>query len=249
MAMVESSCKTQVVGHLYNIKINKSYMYTNKFKYCVAYDFLVVNTPATTRSAFQTNKSVYETLKERLVGAEEAKRRRKKAKKASESNDVVEKNVQRSAHDISVSTAKIDDILEARQAKKLQLNWKQLKFEREKWLMNQASVLLGASSPASEEEKDIVARLMRMKAMSTLAEMFVDDAAKTGKKFVQKMLLPEIKSDINDESPTHNNEEKERDNEDWENAETQPSPETRHKTQEDGILCRPFECNEEKLGK
>lgn len=247
MAMVEFSCGAQVTGHLYDIGNNKDYMYTNKFEFSVAYDFLVGNTSLITGSAFQTNKDVHEGLKERPVGTKEAKRRKEEARKVSKSDGVVEKTVQRSAHDISVSIAKTNDIIEARQANKLQLAREQLKFEREKWLMNQASALFGAGSAASEEEKDMAARLMRKRTMSSLVEMFAENATETENKFVLKGRLSELTSNMNDESPSHNDEEKEEENEDWKNVETQPPPETQHETQEDEILCSPFECDEEEL--
>lgn len=129
-AMVEFSFRAHVTGHLYHIGYNEDYIYTNKFDFSVAYDYLVGNTSFNTGSAFQTNNDVNETPKERPVKTKKAKRKKKEAMKVSKSDGVVGKTVQRGAHDILISIAKGNDILEARQANKLQMAWELLKFER-----------------------------------------------------------------------------------------------------------------------
>lgn len=53
--------------------MSKDYMYTNKFGFGVAHEFLVGNTTFITESAFQTNKDVHKTLKERLVKTKRSK--------------------------------------------------------------------------------------------------------------------------------------------------------------------------------
>lgn len=81
MAMVEFSCDTQVLGHLYNIENNKEYNYVNQFEYKISFDFRVEPRPSYHVFHFKTTKILMKTKQFVLLG----KKRLRNGKRMSKS--------------------------------------------------------------------------------------------------------------------------------------------------------------------
>lgn len=122
---------------------------------------------------------------------------------------VEEKSIQRSVHDISVSIAKTQEVMEARQHHKMKLTNEQLAFEKEDYWMIQASALFGKDSNEMEEELELAGQLLTKRTLASLTEMCVVSSAATENKYEHKGWL---EAQPNEEC------------EDINNVQTQPPP-------------------------
>lgn len=145
----------------------------------------------------QQNEEVTQNGKRNLdrpVGVNEAKRRNQGESSQSKNEQGNEqKSVQSGVHEISVSIHRSQFMMEKLRCR-AETKSNRLKFELEKFLMNQETLLVSMNSGASEEDKKLAEQLIGKRNIVSLANMLAMHSQQTEDVFEKKLWMTAIPS-------------------------------------------------------